>query len=106
MFVNDIDDRIDDFESYAKLFEQITHRTLSHEEWTQIKTYLASRQQIKPPVVQWSDFRSFADRFDVAHPYFMGHPVPMLIMATWAQYVNSITPEELDVVKRMWRTAR
>ena len=106
MFVNDIDDRIDDYEIYAQQFEIITHRTLSLEEWIQIREYLASRQKIKPPVVQWSDFKSIADRFNEAHPYFSDYPVPMLIVAAWAHYVKIITSEELDVVKRMWRTAR
>lgn len=107
MFVNDIDSLIDDFEAYVEKFKEITHRELHHDEWVQIKEYLASRYKIKPPIVEWEAFKRFSDKFDEVHLYLIEHVhVPMLIRAIWAEHVGILTTQELDEVNRKWRTAR
>lgn len=107
MSVHDIDYLIDDFEAYAKKFTEITGRHLTKEEWQETRAYLSSRQQIKPPIVEWSTFKSLSDAFDEEHPYLISHVhVPMLVRAIWAEHVGLISTAELDEINRKWRTAR
>ncbi len=107
MSVNEIDSLIKDFNAYTQAFTKITGRILSHEEWQEIKQYLASRQKLKLPTIHWEDFKAFADLFDEVHPYFIEKfHVPMLMQAMWAEYMGLLSLAELDVIRSKWRTAK
>lgn len=106
MFIHDLDWLIDDRERYSKQFEIISGRPLKHAEWIETKTYLSTRHRRERPKVYWKDFKAFSELYDEVHPYEPDDlDVPMLARALWAKHVCIITPEELEVVNRLWRIA-